>query len=178
RPIHVTEGGVAVYRSREVEVEMGVKGTVVARSLTLTTPWLQEFGPVQVLSTSRIPKLSVGPVSAEFTEGSVLLLSCPVYGGPLLKVSWFKDTNLIYSHTVPACSYDGGTSRLRVVTERGTSDYECTIMMWVFRPAQVDRGIYVCQVTDRGYLASQMVVAGSNQSLQLDMTPRVLTIHQ
>ncbi|XP_071527102.1 uncharacterized protein [Panulirus ornatus] len=162
-----------------VVVEVSVEGTALARRLTQKTPWRQEFGggAAEIVAT-RLPQLSVGPVWAESGSEAALVLSCPVYGGPHLQLTWYKDQTVIYKHNVSYCSFEGETPRLHVVAERGTSDHECTVMVWVYRPQQEDHGTYVCHVVDRGYQATQMVVAGLNQSLQLELMPRVLTINQ
>lgn len=163
-------------RAGVVQVEVSVVGTEAAHLLTSDTLWQREFGAVKV-TTSRIPRLSVGPVSAEWASGSALALTCPVYGGSNLKVRWYKDDTLVYSHSVHACWSEEGTWRVKVMAKKGSADHECTIMMWILQPQVEDRGTYVCQVADRGYLDSQMVRAGSNQSLQLDIT-RVITVTQ
>ncbi|XP_045592109.1 uncharacterized protein [Procambarus clarkii] len=182
----VTAGGGGVVDARnlsittragEVEVEVTVEGTEVAARLTSSDLWQRQFGPVKV-EAARTPPLSLGPVTAEWEEGSVLVLTCPVYGGPLLAVSWFKDGSLVYSHAVPYCSLQERTRRVQLLAKPGAADHECSIMLIVTHALREDLGTYVCQVADRGYLASQVVMAGRNQSLQLDIFPRVRTVFQ
>ncbi|XP_047485644.1 uncharacterized protein LOC125036821 [Penaeus chinensis] len=162
-------------RPGEVKIELSVVGRGLQERLTKKGSWSDKFGAFAVYPSS-VPSLSVGPLSAEFNHADALVVGCPIYGGNELHLDWFKDGNLIYSHNVSSCKYEGKTSRMYVIAERGSSKYECRVMLWVSRPQQVDHGTFVCQVTDRRYQLSQKVVAGVNDSLLVEISPLVTTV--
>ncbi|XP_068245568.1 LOW QUALITY PROTEIN: uncharacterized protein [Palaemon carinicauda] len=164
-------------KSQELIFSLDIKGLNLKNHLMEESIWKRQFAGAEV-QVSAQPKLTVGPVSAEFDEAGVLLLACPIYGGKILEVSWYKDGYLFYSFNVTECSYEQRTSRLLVVTRKGIADNSCTVILRISDPEVVDRGTFTCRVTDRHYKIERKVIAGINNTLQIELRPYAQSIHQ
>ncbi|XP_037793419.1 uncharacterized protein LOC119588850 [Penaeus monodon] len=162
-------------KGKKVEVEVGLTGKNVMEKISKTELWNRTFHTRSV-NVSAIPRLSVGPVSAEFPDRQKLVLQCPVYGGPDLNVTWYKDGILIYAHHVSWCYYEDSTELLYVKAEPGSVKYKCTLILQISPLEQMDRGTYACQVVDRHDTLTRMVVVGVNESLQAELTPFVHSV--
>ncbi|KAK3866096.1 hypothetical protein Pcinc_028353 [Petrolisthes cinctipes] len=173
--VNTRGGGVVVSK-------VGVVGGELATRLVQdSAPWRQHFGPSSIHITS-VPTLHIGPVTAWWSE-SVLMLTCPVRGGPDLTFTWLKDGTRVYSHHVRSCTYEDRIGRLHVIAEHGRDEYECTDVLWVTEAGQEERGTYECVVESggddgggEGWRASRQVLVGRNESLHLLVNPRVATV--
>ncbi|XP_042873597.1 uncharacterized protein LOC122254133 isoform X2 [Penaeus japonicus] len=161
--------------NKKVEVEVSLTGKSFMERISKSELWHRTFHTRNV-NVSAIPRLSVGPVSAEFPDKQKLVLRCPVYGGPDLRVTWYKDGILIYAHAVSWCYYEDSTALLYVKAEPGSVKYKCTLMLQISPLEQMDRGTYACQVIDRHDTLTRMVVVGVNESLQAELTPFVHSV--
>ncbi|XP_064110362.1 uncharacterized protein LOC135218144 [Macrobrachium nipponense] len=164
-------------KTQELICSLDIKGLYLKNRLMDGSMWQRQFPEAEV-QVSAQPKLTVGPVSAEFDEAGVLLLACPVYGGKTLEVSWYKDGYLLYTFNVSDCLYDQRTSRLLVATRKGIAEHACTVIVRVLDPEEVDHGTYTCRVTDRHYVVERNVFAGTNDSLHLELRPYTQSINK
>ncbi|XP_066958224.1 uncharacterized protein [Macrobrachium rosenbergii] len=164
-------------KTQELIFSLDIKGLYLKNWLMEESMWKRQFPEAEV-QVSAQPKLTVGPVSAEFDEAGVLLLACPVYGGKTLEVSWYKDGHLLYTFNVSDCLYDQRTPRLLVATRKGIAEHACTVIARVLDPEEVDHGTYTCRVTDRHYVVERNVIAGTNDSLQLELRPYTQSINK
>ncbi|ROT74000.1 hypothetical protein C7M84_007532 [Penaeus vannamei] len=162
-------------KGKKVEVEVGLTGKNFMEKISKTELWNRTFHTRSV-NISAIPRLSVGPVSAEFPDRQKLVLRCPVYGGPDLHVTWYKDGILVYAHHVSWCYYEDSTDLLYVKAEPGSVKYKCTLILQISPLEQMDRGTYACQVVDRHDTLTRMVVVGVNESLRAELTPFVHSV--
>ncbi|KAK4311793.1 hypothetical protein Pmani_016749 [Petrolisthes manimaculis] len=157
-----------------------VGGELATRLVQDSASWRQHFGPSSIHITN-VPTLHIGPVTAWWSE-SVLMLTCPVRGGPDLTFTWLKDGTQVYSHHVRSCTYEDRLGRLHVMAEHGRDEYECTDVLWVTEAGLEERGTYECVVESggggdgEGWRASRQVIVGRNESLQLIVNPRVATV--
>ncbi|KAK7012584.1 hypothetical protein SK128_004418, partial [Halocaridina rubra] len=70
------------------------------------------------------------------------------------------------------------TTRLHITANEGITANECSISLWVKNPDSVDRGTYTCRVADRHYEISRSVIAGINNTLEMDIIPLVQSINK